>query len=268
MALTSPPTRSTAAGMTAAVVTGAGRGIGRAIALRLARSGAPVALQSRTEAEIAETRALIEAEGGRAIVVPGDVTEQAAAEALVSRAEAELGSVSIAIACAGQALSAPILKTSGADLVRLFEVNVLSALHLLKAAAGRMIETSVHGRIVLVGSTASVKGARYTAAYSASKHGLLGLARSAALELAPKGITVNVLCPGWVDTSMFDRTLSNICEKTKATTAEARAQIEKTIPTGAVLTPEEVAEAAAFLVSPLAAQVTGQAIVLDGGSTL
>ena len=251
----------------AAVVTGAGRGIGRAIALELARLGHPVALQSRTESQLDETKRAIEAAGGRAIVVPGDVTEAGAASALVERCEAELGPVGVAVAGAGQAFSAPILKTDPDAFRKLFEVNTMAAFHLVRAAAGAMKRGS-GGRIVVVASTAAVAGMRYTAAYSATKHAVLGLVRSAALELAKDGITVNALCPGWVKTEMLDETAANIAAKTGCTPEEALERIESMIPIGRALEAEEVASMLAYVVSDAAAKLTGQALVLDGGETI
>lgn len=269
--LTGVETRCTAPDMAdgpgSAALTGGGRGIGRSLALALAEAGHPVAVQSRTLADLEETCRQIEARGGRAAAVSGDVTQSVAAEALLDAA-AGLAPLRIAVACAGQAYSAPLVKTGEDELRRLLEVNVVAVFHLVKAAAARLVAGGRGGRIVVIGSTASVKGMKYTAAYSASKHALLGLVRSAALELAPRGITVNLLCPGWVDTPMFDQTLANIAEKTGGTAAEARATLERSIPSGQVLQPEEVASALAWLVSDGAAQVTGQALVIDGGSSL
>ena len=250
-----------------AVVTGAGRGIGRALAIELARLGHPVALQARSPAQLFDTRAAVEAHGGKARVVPGDVTRPEAARELVARAEAELGPVTIAVACAGQALSAPLTKTSPEQLRGLLEVNTLAPFHLIQAVAEVMVPAKRPGRIVVVASTAAVKGMRYTSAYSASKHAVLGLVRSAALELAPHGITVNALCPGWVNTPMMADTTRNIAAKTGCTEAEALERIEAMIPMGKILEPEQVAAMLAYVVSKEAAQLTGQALVLDGGET-
>ncbi len=252
----------------AAVVTGAGRGIGRVIALELARAGYPVGLQSRTSGQLNEVRSEIEAMGGRALVVLGDVTDPESARELVRTTEAELGPVGVAVGNAGHAFSCPVLKNDPDRLRKLFEVNTMSAFHLVQAAGAAMIAAKTKGRIVIVASTAAISGQRYTSAYSASKHAVLGLVRSAALEFASKGVTVNALCPGWVQTDMFDETLQNIADKTGGSKAEARAIIEKMIPMHEVLTPEEVAGYLNFIVSPHARHITGQALVMDGGETL
>ncbi len=245
-----------------AVVTGAGRGIGRSIAVELARAGHAVALQSRSSEQLAETVRAIEALGGTALAVPGDVTEAKAARELVDRAVSEFGPLDVAVAGAGQAISAPVMKTEPEALRHLLEVNLVSVLHLLQASVPAMPKK---GSFVVIASTASVKGARYTAAYSASKHGVLGLVRSAALELSAHGITVNAVCPGWVDTPMLDAALENIGRKTGITIEEARGRIEASIPSGRVATPEDVAAMVRYVVS--APHLTGQALVIDGGES-
>jgi len=251
-----------------AVVTGAGRGIGRAIALELARKGHAVGLQARSVAQLESTKAAIEAEGGRAVVVPGDVTRADSATELVERTAEAFGAPWIAVGAAGQAISAPLLRTGEDQLRSLLDVNLISAFHLMKASASAMIAAKDGGRIVIIGSTASVVGMRYTAAYSASKHAVMGLVKSAALELAKHRITVNALCPGWVDTPMFDATLENISRKTGCSLDEARATIEGGIPVGAALDVAEVAAQLSWVVSEAAGKLTGQALVRDGGESL
>jgi NAD(P)-dependent dehydrogenase (short-subunit alcohol dehydrogenase family) len=252
----------------AAVITGAGRGIGRALALELARAGYPLAIQARTRSELFDTRAEIEALGGRARVVAGDVTQPGSAKELIERCEAELGPVTVAVACAGQAISAPLQRTQPEHMRSLFEVNVMSAFFLIQAASQAMLASRTAGRIVVIASTAALRGMRYTAAYSAAKHAVLGLVRTAALELAAQGITVNAICPGWVKTPMLDETVRNIAEKTKCSDEEALRKIEEMIPMRAVLRPDEVAGMLRYVISDAAAHLTGQALVLDGGETI
>lgn len=250
-----------------AVVTGAGRGIGQTIALNLASNGYAVALQARRVHGLEATKSIIVQRGGRASIVEGDVTRSESAQALVEAAVA-MGPLHVAVACAGQAFSQPILKTDPEGMRGLFEVNTVSVLHLLQAAVPEMIAHGSGGRFIAVASTAAIKGMRYTGAYSASKHAVLGLIRSAALEFAKKGITVNAVCPGWVDTPMLDQTTANIAAKTGLTQEEARAQIDKMIPLGKVLAPQDVAAMIDYVVSDAAAHLTGQALVLDGGESI
>ncbi len=251
-----------------AVVTGAGRGIGRSLALSLARIGHPVVIQARTPAQLEAVKAEIESAGGRCQISTGDVTEGAAAEALLNVCEEHFGPAQVVVACAGQAHAAPLLKTDADRLRSLLEVNVVSAFHLMKASAERLKKQKLKGRIVVVASTAAIKGFPYTSAYSASKHAVLGLVRSAAMEWAPYGITVNALCPGWVDTPMFTDTIENISKKTGCSLEEARQKIEAMVPIGEVLTSEEVAGYLEYIVSDAAAKLTGQALVIDGGETI
>lgn len=251
-----------------AVITGAGRGIGRALALELARRGSAVAIQSRTERDLFDTRASIALLGGRTCVVVGDATLPEAASDLVSTCEAEFGPIGIAVACAGQALSAPLLRTLPGEMRAMFEVNVMAAFHLVQASARAMIASKTRGRIVVVASTAAVKGARYTTAYATSKHAVLGLVRCAALELAEKGITVNAICPGWVQTPMLDAAAKNVAQKTGCSTEAALHQFEAMIPMRSVLHVEDVAGLLRYLASPEASHVTGQALVIDGGETI
>ncbi len=250
------------------MVTGAGRGIGRALALALSRLGYPVGIQARSADQLEVVIGEIEAQGGRAISVPGDVTNRNSADELVGRTVESFGPLAVAVACAGQAGSAPLLRLTAEAFESMMRVNALGVLHLMQAAGGVMKAQRSGGRVIVVASTAAVKGFKYTAAYSASKHAVLGLVRSAALEWARDGITVNAVCPGWVDTEILDATIANIADKTGNSLEEARQQIEKMVPMGEVLKPEEVAGMVEYLVTPGARHLTGQALVIDGGETL
>ncbi|MBI2374443.1 MAG: SDR family oxidoreductase [Deltaproteobacteria bacterium] len=254
--------------MRAAIVTGAGRGIGRAIAFELSTLGYSLGLAARTESELLQTRDRILDGGGRAIAVPCDVTHEGAVQILVDVCRNELGPLHAVVAAAGQARSSPIERTTEDDLLELYRANVVSVFHLIKASSRRMIEDGVAGRIVVVASTAATKAFRYTTAYTASKHAVLGLVRASALELARKGITVNAICPGWVDTQMFDTTLENIASKTGVSRDEAKRRIVSQIPLGDVLSPEEVAASVRPFLADEGKKLTGQALVLDGGETL
>lgn len=172
------------------------------------------------------------------------------------------------MACAGQALSAPFIKTEEAELRKLLDVNVVAPFLLLRRAAQAMLASGQGGRLVIIGSTASVRGMRYTSAYTASKHAVLGMVRSLALELAPKGITANVLFAPAGSTRRCSRRRSDIAAKTGRSKEEARGSIEKTIPSGRVLSPDEVGGLLRYIVSPEARELTGQALVIDGGTAL
>lgn len=240
-----------------ALVTGGGRGIGRAIAQALAREGARVVVVARSRNEI---EAVAAETGGRA--VPCDVTDAAAVEAM-ARAVSPVG---ILVNNAGIAESAPFLKTTDEMWARLFRVNVESAFRVTRAFLPAMLERG-RGKIVNVGSIASRRGYPYIAAYCASKHALLGLTRALAAEVGPKGINVNCVCPGYVETPMTERNVANMVAKTGKSEAEIRAVLAGKSPAGRIFRPEEVAEIVLRLASDAWAGVNGQAINLDGGET-
>ncbi len=238
------------------------------MAFELSNLGYAVALASRTESELLQTRDRIVDGGGRAIAVPCDVTHEGAVQVLVDLCRDELGPIHAVVAAAGQAKSAPLEKTTELDFRSLYDANVLSVFHLVKASTRRMIEDGTEGRVVVIASTAAHKGFKYTTAYTASKHAVLGFVRAAALELARRRITINAICPGWVDTAMFDATVENIAVKTGVTRDEARRRIVAEIPLGSVLSAEEVAAAIRPFLADEGAKITGQAFVIDGGETL
>ncbi|HVF56419.1 MAG TPA: SDR family NAD(P)-dependent oxidoreductase [Pyrinomonadaceae bacterium] len=252
-----------------ALITGGGRGIGRAVAFAFAREGAAVALVARTEAEVQRVAEEIREEcGARTFSAACDVSDAASVTRAFAEATGALGSgIDILVNNAGIAESAPLLKTTDEHWQRHLAVNLSGTFYCTRAALPHMIERG-WGRIINVASIAGKTGAPYVAAYSASKHGVLGLTRSAALEVATKGVTVNAICPGYVETDMTWRGVENITAKTGKSAEEALDLLRRTSPQQRLVTPEEVAALALLLASEDGRGITGQAINVDGGSVL
>src|SRR5690606_17857265 len=208
-----------------ALVTGAGRGLGRVIALALAEVGADVAVAARTREQVEETAARIEALGGRAQAEICDVTDPAQVQAAVARVEAGLGPVSILVNNAGVAASARLTDTSDELWDRMLRVNATGSFYGMRAVLPGMVARG-WGRIINIASTAARQGSAYVAAYAASKHAVLGLTRAAAVEVATRGVTVNAVCPGWLPTELTDETIRNITRRTGRTDDEARRVLE------------------------------------------
>ncbi|MGQ4596386.1 SDR family NAD(P)-dependent oxidoreductase [Nocardia sp. R6R-6] len=242
-----------------AVVTGASRGIGRAVATRLSREGYRVALVSRSADELRETARLC---AGETLVVPADITSTEAIDRLFTTVEDTWGDASVLIANAGAGTSAPLAKTSDEQWAHMLDLNLTAPFRCIRRAVPAMIEKR-HGRIVVVASVAAKHGEPYISAYTASKHGILGVVRSAAAELASKGITVNAVCPGYVDTPMTQQTVDSITEKTGLTPAEARAALEAKQPNKRLVHPDEVADVVALCITNSA--INGQGLTIDGG---
>lgn len=247
-----------------ALVTGGGRGIGRAVALALAGAGADVAVVARSAPELAESAAAIQGLGRRALALPLDVTDPAAVNGAVERVAAELGPVAILVNNAGVAPSLKFLETTDELWARTMHVNMSGAFYFSRAALPGMLAAG-WGRIVNVASTAAKVGYLYNAAYVASKHGLLGLTRALALEVARRGVTVNAVCPGFVDTEITRAGIENLVARTGRSPGEARRALENMSPQGRMMTPEEVAAAVLYLTSEAARGINGQGIVIDGG---
>ncbi len=247
-----------------ALVTGAGRGIGRAVALTLAAAGADVAAAARTAHQAEGTAAAVEAGARRGLAVVCDVTDRAQVESMVARVRRELGPPLILVNNAGVAASAKLLETSDEMWERLMRVNVTGAFYCSRAVLPLMLEAG-WGRMINVASVAAKEGAPYIAAYTASKHALLGLTRAVAAEVATQGITVNAICPGYVDTELTAGSIRTISARTGRTPEAARQALERFSPQGRLMTPEEVAGLALFLCSEEARGINGQGIVVDGG---
>ncbi|WP_018349551.1 SDR family NAD(P)-dependent oxidoreductase [Longispora albida] len=244
--------------MSTCLVTGAGRGIGRAVAVALSAAGHRVALTARNAGELAETAALC---SGETLVVPADITT--AVDEVFGKVEAAFGPVEILVANAGGASSAPIARITDDEWQAMLDLNLTAPFRCVRRAVPGMVAAG-HGRIVVIASVASKVGEPYIAAYTAAKHGVLGLVRSAAAELARTGVTVNAVCPGYVDTPMTEQSVAGIAEKTGRTAEEARQLLARKQPTGKLITVDEVAAAVLYCVGNGA--VTGQGLNVDGGA--
>ncbi|HEU0069839.1 MAG TPA: SDR family NAD(P)-dependent oxidoreductase [Alphaproteobacteria bacterium] len=251
-----------------AFVTGAGSGIGKAIALALAAEGHIVSLAGRRAGPLETVRDEIRAAGGEAFVHDGfDVKDAAAVERGIATAIASAGDIAVLVNCAGEAPSAPFEKTDFALWQRVLSIN-LTGVYIVTQAALASVRRAGKGRIVNVASTAGLTGYAYVSAYCASKHGVIGLTRALALELARTDVTVNAVCPGFTDTPLIDNALDTITEKTGRSREEARASLARSNPQGRLVSPAEVAHTVSWLVSEGASAITGQAIAVAGGEIL
>lgn len=246
-----------------AMVTGASRGIGSAIAKALAAEGARVSLLGRDRDRLGQ---LSEELGGesRAVPVTVDVADAASVHGAFAAARRQFGPVHILINNAGQAASSKFADTDPALWNAILGVNLTGTYLCARAAVPDMLQLGF-GRIVNIASIAGLRGAAYISAYSASKHAVIGLTRSLALEFATKNITVNAVCPGYTDTDMVKGAIANIRSKTGRSESEALAALVATNPQRRLITPEEVAHTVLWLCKSGAESVTGQSIVIAGG---
>lgn len=245
------------------VITGASRGIGRAVALRFAREGFCVWALARSTQALEELSR--ETAGSEIRPVTFDATQPDAA-AKAAREILSHCAPDVLVNNAGISVSAPLGKTTDDDYDRIMAVNVRAPFVLCRELMPEMAKSG-GGRVINVASTAALKGFKYTSAYCASKHALLGLTRALAVEYAQKNVTVNAICPGWTDTDMLARSAENISKATGRTEAEARRLLADMNPMGRLIRPDDVAELCWFLASEAAASVTGANYLMDGGET-
>lgn len=247
------------------LITGGGQGIGAACAHLYAEQGARVAISARSVDKLNEVAASLQAMGAECLPVACDVTDSEQVDRMVQTVREQLGPIDILIANAGIAGSAPFAKTDNAMWERIMATNLSGTFYCMRAVLPDMLKAG-WGRIIAVASDAGKVGFQYTAAYCASKHGVVGLVRALALEVAQRGVTVNAICPGFVETPMAWQSIDNIVLKSRKTPEEARAYLESLSPQGRLFQPEEVAAMALFLSTDGARGIHGQSIPLDGGT--
>jgi 3-hydroxybutyrate dehydrogenase len=241
-----------------ALVTGGGRGIGASIARALAAAGARVLVCGRTKPDL---DAVAKEIGGVAMRV--DLTDRAATDAML----ASTGHVDVLVNNAGIAESASLDRTDDAMWDRILELDVTAAFRITRALAPAMIKAGF-GRIINIASNAGVSGYAYSAAYCAAKHAMVGMTRALAIDLARTGVTINALCPGWVETQMAEEAVTRIAAKTGRSLDEARTTLAQMSPQRRMITPDEVAHTALMLCGHGARGIHGQTIVIDGGAVL
>ncbi len=248
-----------------ALVTGGGRGIGRAVALALARAGAHVAVAARTVPEIEAVAAEIAALGRRTLFLPLDVADRAQLARVPEALARGIGPAEILVNNAGLHFSGPVQRTDDAAWDAVMAVDLTAPFLLSRACLPAMYERG-WGRIINVASVAGRIGLKYGAAYSAAKHGLIGLTRTLAAEGAKHGVTANAICPSWTETQMMDEAVASFAHATGRSPTDARKVLVSTSPLGRAATPDEVADAAVFLAQ--SSVITGQAVHVDGGEVM
>jgi 3-hydroxybutyrate dehydrogenase len=247
-----------------ALITGGGRGIGREIALTFARQGARIAVAARTADQVEQVAREI---GNNAIALVCDVSNSESVTRMFSDMRERLGDADILVNNAGIAESATFVNTTDELWHRHLSINLSGTFYCTRAALPAMLKKR-WGRVINVASIAAKTGAPYVSAYTASKHGVLGLTRTLALEVATAGITVNAICPGYVETEMVSRGVDQITAKTRLTAEEALDSLKKMSPQNRFVTPEEIAALALLLASDEGRGINGQGINVDGGTVL
>ncbi len=242
-----------------ALVTGGGRGLGRAIAAALTAAGARVSILGRDEATLKEAVST----GVAADYAACDVRDEASVLAALGQPSRE-PAFDIAIANAGAVETGPFMRSDNERFRRMLDINLIGTVNLFHAALPAMLERR-RGRLIAIASTAGHRGYPYVSAYVAAKHAVVGLVKSLALETARSGVTVNAVCPGYADTDMATASIDKVANKTGKSREDALAAMIKDNPQGRLIAPEEVAAAVLYLCGPGSDAVTGQSLLVNGG---
>jgi len=253
-------------------ITGAGRGIGAAVALAFARQGAALSLSGRNLATLKTQKKVLEeaCPGVKVHLSPMDLSDPQSVSDACRSNQLAFGPIEVLINNAGQALSQPFAKTDLKLWHHMLSVNLTGTYLCIQSALPDLLLAGSQGkaaRIVNIASTAGLKGYAYVSAYTAAKHGVIGLTRSLALELARKGVTVNAVCPGFTETDIVRDSIDNIVTKTGQTEVQAREALVAHNPQKKMIQPDEVAQTVLWLCTEVAASVNGQSIAVDGGET-
>ena len=248
-----------------ALITGASRGIGRAIAQAFAAQGARVCLVATDGERLAELEASLREAGADAFSIALDVTDRGACFEAVASAQARMGKVDLLVNNAGIYKARKFLDYNPEDFQRLLDVNLFGTVHMMQAALPAMLAGG-YGRIVNIASTAGKWSSRNQSAYNVSKHAVVGLTRCVAVETAAAGVTVNAICPGFVETDMVEGLKRDYSEiGVEDPDAMLGAMLATRVPMGRVMSPPEIASLAVYLASPESSGMTGQSILVDGG---
>ncbi len=247
------------------LITGGGRGIGRAIALAFAKPGNTVAVASRTRGELEETAKAIGAAGGKGLAISMDVADEASVRHAFEELSAVTSKLDVLVNNAGIGGGKPLHKTDTESWRCIVDTNLWGTFLVSRCALAMLAD---EGRIINMSSVLGRFGVPGYTAYCASKHGIIGFTRALALELTKRKITVNAICPGWVDTNMAASGMQDGAKAMGVSFEEFRTQALGDVPIGRIIQPEEVANLVAFLASPAAAAITGQTYNICGGQTM